>query len=74
MIDSEESAQLSRTMTRDNNSEEQVKAIMETQTSRDIRQQHADDIIHNTGTLEELQERVDALHKQYLLMASLHQK
>jgi dephospho-CoA kinase len=69
LVDVPEELQLQRTMARDSNSEEQVKAIMASQASRKDRQSKADDIVINDGTLEELQNKVEALHQQYLKLA-----
>jgi dephospho-CoA kinase len=47
-------------------SEEEVLAIMNTQLSDAEREEFADDIIHNDGTIEEAQALADQLHEQYL--------
>jgi dephospho-CoA kinase len=59
-------------MARDNNTEEQVRAIIEAQMSREEKRSRADDIIENTGTLEQLQQRVRALHEKYCQLAQSH--
>lgn len=69
VVDVEESTQLARTMSRDANSEQQVRAIMSAQTDRQARLARADDVIRNEGTLEELHVQVDALHTRYLALA-----
>jgi dephospho-CoA kinase len=69
VVDVPESVQLSRTMTRDNNSEQLVKSIMAVQLDREIRLTRADTSISNEGTLEELHTRVDALHADLLSRA-----
>jgi len=61
--------QIERTIDRDNNSLEQVEAIISSQSSRDFKQQKADDIILNTGTIESLHEKVSALHLRYLQLS-----
>lgn len=58
--------QLERTIQRDNNSVDQVKSIISAQSTRTYKQQKADDIILNIGTIEELQKDVFALHQRYL--------
>ena len=58
--------QLERTVQRDNNSANQVKSIISAQSTREYKQQKADDIILNIGTIEELQKDVFALHQRYL--------
>ena len=69
VVDVPESVQLSRTMTRDNNSEQLVRSIMDVQLDRETRLARADTSISNEGTLEELHSRVDALHADLLSRA-----
>ena len=69
VVDVPELVQLSRTMTRDNNSEQLVKSIMAVQLDRETRLARADTSISNEGTLEELHTRVDALHADLLSRA-----
>lgn len=69
VVDVPEAVQLSRTMVRDSNDAEQVKRIIAAQASRAQRLAVADDVIDNTGTLEELRERVAELHRGYLQLA-----
>jgi dephospho-CoA kinase len=69
VVDVPESVQLSRTMTRDDNSEQLVKSIMAVQLDRETRLARADTSISNEGTLEELHTRVDALHADLLSRA-----
>lgn len=70
VVDVPKELQLQRTINRDNNSPEQVKAIMAAQASRQQRLASADDVIVNDGTLEQLHQQVDALHVKYLALAS----
>lgn len=72
LIDLPKSLQIERTMTRDNNSEQQVNAIIAAQMSREAKLHLADDKIENTGTLQELEQQVLALHTQYQQLASEH--
>ena len=69
VVDVPESVQLSRTMTRDGNSEQLVKSIMAVQLDRETRLARSDTSISNEGTLEELYIRVDALHTDLLRRA-----
>jgi dephospho-CoA kinase len=69
VVDVPELVQLSRTMTRDNNSEQLIKSIMAVQLDRETRLARADTSISNEGTLEELHTRVDALHADLLSRA-----
>lgn len=70
VVDVPEEMQLQRTVQRDNNDADQVRRIIASQASRTQRLERADDVIENTGTLEELRERILALHQQYLKLAS----
>jgi dephospho-CoA kinase len=69
VIDADEAVQIARTMARSALSEEQVRAIMRTQATREQRLAAADDIIDNNGDLEQLRLQVQALHARYLEMA-----
>lgn len=70
VIDASEALQLARASSRDANNEDQIRAIMKTQLTRDQRIDRADDIIHNHGILLELDDQVSKLHKQYLTMGN----
>lgn len=71
VIDVKESTQIARTTKRDSNSIEQVQAIMNSQVSRKIRQDHADDLLNNDNhSLTELKNLVAKLHLDYLLNTS----
>lgn len=61
--------QVQRTVARDNNSEEQVRAIIASQTSREERLARADDVILNDGDLASLLAAVDGLHARYVQLA-----
>jgi dephospho-CoA kinase len=68
VVDVPESLQMARTTSRDGVSEEQVRAIMEAQARRDDRLRHADDVLTNHGSLDQLHHQVDALHHRYLAL------
>ncbi len=70
VIDAPEEIQLQRTMRRDNNDAAQVQRIIAAQASRAQRLQRANDVIENTGTLEELTQKIAALHERYLTLAA----
>jgi len=70
VVDVPESVQVSRTMARDDNSEQLVKSIMAAQLDRETRLSRADTSIKNDGTLEELYARVDDLHQELLVRAA----
>lgn len=70
VVDVPEKLQISRTMHRDSNSEEQVRAIMAAQATRDDRLAAADDVICNDRDLAHLDAEVARLHKIYLDLAA----
>ena len=69
VVDVPEATQLQRTVARDSNDAEQVQRIIASQASRAQRLARADDVIENTGTFEQLREKVLALHQRYLALA-----
>ncbi len=70
VVDVPEALQLKRTVARDSNSEQQVKAIMAAQASRQQRLDSADDVVVNDNTLDHLKAQVEALHQKYLKLAA----
>lgn len=71
VVDLPEAVQISRTASRDNNSPELVKKIIEQQINRSARLSLADDIIDNSGDLNHLKKQVNSLHTKYLELAQL---
>ena len=71
VVDVEVEVQIERVMTRDQISRNQSKSILSTQTSRRNRLALADDVIDNSGSLAELQEKVEVLHNKYLDQARI---
>lgn len=69
VVDVPESLQIERTMSRDSNTEEQVRNIMAAQASREERLAAADDVIANDQDLEHLDREVARLHAEYLAAA-----
>lgn len=69
VIDASEQLQIERASQRDFNNEAQIRAIMQTQLSRQERCSRANDIIQNHGSLIELDEQVEKLHQLYLELA-----
>jgi dephospho-CoA kinase len=69
VVDVEESVQIERGMERDGITREQAQSILDAQPSRRGRLALADDIIDNSGSLEELEARVDMLYRKYTAMA-----
>ena len=70
LVDVPESAQVERLMRRDGSSREQARAALAAQASRAVRQAIADDVIENTGGVEDLRARVAELHGEYLRLAA----
>jgi dephospho-CoA kinase len=68
VIDTSEQHQLERASKRDKNNESQIKAIMQTQLSRQERCARATDIIQNHGSIDELDMQVEKLHQLYLAL------
>jgi dephospho-CoA kinase len=70
VVDVPEEMQLQRTIQRDKNDAEQVKRIIASQATREQRLQRADDVIENTGSLEQLRKEVEQLHQRYLTLSA----
>lgn len=66
VVDVPEALQVERTMARDDNDEEQVRRIIAAQMPREKRLAAADEVIDNSGSLEQLLRQVDALHQKLL--------
>ena len=69
VVDVPVEVQIQRTVARDNNSEEQVRAIINAQLSREARLEEADDVIVNDGDFAKLDLDINGLHDQYLQLA-----
>jgi dephospho-CoA kinase len=70
VVDATEAAQLARVSQRDNQTENEIAAIVASQASRDARLAVANDVIHNNSTLDELKQQVATLHQKYLTIAN----
>jgi dephospho-CoA kinase len=66
IVDVHEQTQLQRTLLRDKTNEQQIRAIMSAQATRQQRLVVADDIIDNNGKANDLVNQVAQLHKHYL--------
>ncbi len=66
VVDTLEEQQIKRTVERDKLSREEVKVILKSQVNRMKRLNAADDVIVNTGKIEDLRPQVEKLHKFYL--------
>ena len=69
VIDVPEDEQISRLRFNRHMSEEEARAIIESQASRKERLAAADDVISNVGTIDDLTEAVAELDAKYLAMA-----
>jgi len=69
VVDCPEEDQLQRLMKRDGSSEAQARSILAAQATREQRLAAADDVIVNTGTLQDLQRAVETLHRNYEALA-----
>ncbi|MDX1804568.1 MAG: dephospho-CoA kinase [Alcanivorax sp.] len=70
VIDAPATLQVERTMKRDQVPEEQVAAIMKAQMERDRRLDMADDVVENHGSLTQLHDKLEQLHRYYLEQAT----
>jgi dephospho-CoA kinase len=66
VIDCDESKQIKHTMARSNLSESEVKAIIQTQTPSSIKRTLADEVIENNGSIQNLQEKINKIHKKFI--------
>jgi dephospho-CoA kinase len=73
VVDVEESVQIARVMARDNISQSQAQSILDAQISRRKRLALADDILDNSGSLEQLEAAVNRLNQKYTDLAQKHQ-
>ncbi|MCM2319444.1 MAG: dephospho-CoA kinase [Pseudomonas sp.] len=68
VVDVPEQVQIERTVQRDSVPEEQVRAILQAQASREERLRHAHDVLVNDRDLAWLQREVERLHDFYLTL------
>ncbi|HEY3487177.1 MAG TPA: cell division protein ZapD [Gammaproteobacteria bacterium] len=66
VVDTEEDLQIDRVMQRDAISQEQTETIIDNQVSRQERLAAADDVIENTGSIDDLKTQVKRFHEFYL--------
>ena len=70
VVDAPLENQISRVMQRDNNTHEQVEAILRAQPDREARMNEADDVIVNDGKQHLLALEVQKLHQLYLTLST----
>lgn len=68
-VDCPPDLQVERVSRRNGLTQQEIRAIIKVQMSREERNLRADDLIDNSSSLEELSYQVDQLHRKYLLMA-----
>ena len=73
VVDTEESLQLARLMSRDGVSEVEARATLAAQASRAERLAAADDVLENLGSVADLRQAVDRLHRRYLELVAVRQ-
>lgn len=69
VVDVDEATQLARVVARDGVPEAQARAILAAQASREQRLRAADDVISNAGSVAQLRQSVEQLHRRYLQLA-----
>ena len=69
VVDVPKEVQITRTAERDKVSHNQVEQMVAAQMQREKRLEKADDVLLNKGTIEDLENQVEELHKKYLLLA-----
>lgn len=74
VVDAADEIRIKRTMERDGSNEEQVRAIMSAQASRESRLAKADDVIVNDKDMADLQSTVESLHQHYVELANANIK
>ena len=69
VVDVPKDVQIQRTAKRDKVSPNQVEQMVAAQMKREKRLEKADDVLLNSGTIEDLEKQVEELHKKYIQMA-----
>lgn len=72
VVDVSRQTQLQRSLLRDQGERATIKAIIDTQASREERLRAADDVIDNEGAKDTLDARVRELHARYLSLSETH--
>ncbi len=70
VVDAPATMQIERLMARDAVTREQAEASLRAQVRRETRLGIADDVVTNTGRIEDLREQVAALHERYVRLAA----
>ena len=70
LVDVPEELQIQRVMWRDGVSHDEAQASLNAQATRAQRLAMADDVLRNTGRVDDLREQVAKLHQQFLRLAA----
>lgn len=70
IVDALEENQINRVSQRDNCSNKEVGNIISNQIDAESRRKHADDIILNNSSIEDLDQQIHQLHKKYLALTT----
>jgi dephospho-CoA kinase len=74
IVDVDGQTQIKRTLLRDKTNEQQIRAIMHAQATRQQRLAVADDVIDNNGKVDDLVKQITLLHQNYLQLAKVSVK
>lgn len=69
VVDCDEGVQIERVMGRSHLPDDEVRRIMASQVGRQERLDAADDVVDNSGGIDDLEPQVEALHQRYLVLA-----
>ena len=69
VVNADETVRIERVRARDDREVAQIRAIIRTQADDAQRREAADDMLDNSGSLDELQQGVQKLHQQYTALA-----
>lgn len=69
IVDTPEEVQIARAMKRDGMSKDLAEKMVDSQIARKDRLLLADDVILNNGSVEQVEEQVDRLHRRYLVLS-----
>ena len=70
VVDIDQETQIKRVISRDKIDETQAMKIISSQSSREQKLAQADDVIDNSGDLQQLESQVELLHNQYMKLSN----
>jgi dephospho-CoA kinase len=70
VVDCDPELQIDRVIERDSLPRSQIEQILNAQVDRETRLKGADDVIENSGSIEELLAATEAMHSRYLVLAT----